>query len=81
MEKGGVNYFLSFPQADAAGQSESWHVHISQKLLMCTDVVLDQPDTTEARIIGLFTTEPAHHLSARLQHMDKCGYVLKELLC
>ena len=46
----------------------------------CVGAIMDQPDTTEAWSIGLFATEPADHLSARVQHLDTCGYGPKELV-
>ena len=69
------------PGEDNAEDSvDSWQVHITKKLKQCWETVSDQPDSSKLWGVGLFATEALDHLSARLQHLDSCGYALKELV-
>lgn len=63
-------------QPDAAGDS-SFHFHCNKKRSQSMEFLLDQPATAKTVLIALLSTEPVDHLSARLQHLDAHGSVLR----
>ena len=55
-------------------EGDSWSVHVSKTLKQCVRAATDQPSSTRTCVTGLFATEAADHLSARVQLLDHNGY-------